>query len=217
MMINMVGLPNINDPVQADPNDLPPPVAMVKNPASGKIERIYKNIENEPLIEKIKRLEEKLESLMGDYSVEADLENIREDKPILKSQMNKEEVRKGDIVLLKDLLESFGRLLKTEYGVIGYLVRSNSEDILKLYGVDSDEDYYYHLKTQGSTIRISSKLVEGAVAAGGGRRWLGESGLLLNNPAETPNNIKVADRVIDEIIASIKTKLIKLENVATSR
>ena len=46
------------DPIIKNPKA--PPVAKIKNPSSGKLENIYKNIENDALINKIKALEGKI-------------------------------------------------------------------------------------------------------------------------------------------------------------
>ena len=45
----------------------------------------------------------------------------------------------------------------------------------------------------------------------GARRFIGEEGSLLKNPAETKENMKVADHAIHEIIYAIHEKLEKLD------
>ncbi len=182
------------------------------NPSSRNIDMIFRNIENEPLIKRIKALEEKLEALLGKRSVEVDLEGMAsgyEKKPdINNKERGTKKSLEDEVSVFKELLDDFNELLETPYGSLGYLVKSNSEDILKIYGVDTDEDYYVQL--EGSTIRISSERLEKAVRVGA-RRFIGEEGSLLKNPAETKENMKVADHAIHEIIYAIHEKLEKLD------
>ncbi len=185
------------------------PAATVVNSASGKIERIYKNIENEPLINHIKALEEKLEILTGVQSVELDIEEIENpEMKDLQTLSPEQAVAKKEEILNK-LLADFGELLKTQYGSLGYLVMSESEQILKLYGVDTDDDYFFDF--EGSTMRISSSKLEKMVAAGGGKRWIGEDALHAKNPAETQDNRKIADEAINRIMQAIKNMLAELQ------
>lgn len=186
--------------------DLPPPTTQVVNPPSFKIDNIYRNIENEPLIKKVKSEEIRLEELLGIDSVDIDLEEAE------KGQQDPSEPKKGTPEWnasveksFKTLLDDFNKLLKTAYGPLGYLVMSDSESIVKLYGVDSDDDYYLYLRS--SIIRVSSKRLEKMVVGGGGRRFIGERGLTIHDPAEITGNMKVADHVINEIISSIRRRL----------
>ena len=107
--------------------------------------------------------------------------------------------------MLSALLGCFQKLIHVEYGPLGYLVKSDSESIIRLYGVDTDEDFY--AMAEGSRIRISSPKLEQMVAVGGGRRFIGEEGLIANDPAETPMNARLSDEAIEEIIGSIKRRL----------
>lgn len=161
------------------------PVKEVVNPSSGKVEKIYRNIEDEPLINKIKALENKLLAVHPDPN---ELYYTDADKKILKT-----------------LLDYFQKLMKVEYGPLGYLVKSDSESIIRLYNVDTDEDFY--AMVEGSRIRISSQRLERMVAGGGGKRFLGEEALIANNPAETPMNARLSDEAIEEIIESIRKRL----------
>ena len=161
------------------------PVKKVVNPSSQKIEKIYRNIEDEPLIDKIKALESKLLAVHPDSN---DLDYTDADKQMLSA-----------------LLNYFQKLVRVKYGPLGYLVKSDSESIIRLYGVDTDEDFY--AMVEGSRIRISSPKLEQMIAAGGGRRFIGEEGLIANDPAETPMNARLSDEAIEEIIGSIKRRL----------
>ncbi|MGI0100400.1 MAG: hypothetical protein ACREBH_01600 [Candidatus Micrarchaeaceae archaeon] len=187
-------------------------MAQITNPSSGKLEDIYRNIENEPLISKIKALEEKLEVLNGEESVELDFEeaeNPNAEDNVQKLSPEQKDVAKKEV--LNELLGNFKDLLKTPYGPLGYLVKSESEQILKLYGVDTDQEFSSMI--EGTKILITSPKdkrffnVEKMVAAGGGKRWLGEAGVALNDPAETQQNERLSDEAIQDIISSIEEKL----------
>ncbi|MCL4374076.1 MAG: hypothetical protein M1360_04205 [Candidatus Marsarchaeota archaeon] len=206
----LIYIPTEPEPVIKNPNV--PPVAQVENPSSGKLENIYKNIENDPLINKIKTLEEKLEVLNGEQSVELDFEEA--ENPDIKDsiqKLNNEQKKTAKIEILNELLNDFNELLKIPYGSIGYLVRSDPEQIIKLYGVDTDRDFSAMI--EGNKIRITSPQnkrffnVEKMVSAGGGKRWMGEGGVTISDPAETPSNEKSSDEALYEIIASIEKKL----------
>ncbi len=199
------------DPVIKNPKV--PPVAKIINPSSGKLENIYKNIENDALINKIKALEEKLELLKGEQSVELDFEEAENPgigKSMQKLSQNQKDAAEKEI--LNELLNDFKELLKTPYGPLGYLVRSEPEQIIKLYGIDTDKDFFTMI--EGSRIRITSPKderffnLEKMIVAGGGKRWFGEAGAVLNDPAETQSNKKTSDNAIHEIIASIEKKLL---------
>ncbi len=196
-----------NSPSLPQDTNLPKPVAQARNPANDKIDNIYRNIENEPLVDKIKSLEEDLEVVRGIPSIELDMEEMtgkrRPKQNLTPQQWNSENVR-----ILKELLKDFTELLKTPFGSLGYLVKSDSEIILKLYGIDSDRIYYYKLK--GSTILISSRQLENMVTAGGSRRWIGE-GHYLYNPAEIESKLPLTDAVVKAIIDSIQKQLSKLQ------
>ena len=199
-----------DEPVAKSPNVNPS--GQIINPSSGKIQNIYKNIENEPLINTIKTKEAKLEILEGEQSVELDIEEAENpDIENSTSGLNKEQKRASERDILNELLLDFKSLLKTPYGPLGYLVMSESEQIRKLYGVDTDQDFL--CMVEGSKIRITSpkdkKLfnVEKMVVAGGGKRWMGEAGSTIIDPAETQSNEKFADEAIQEIISSIENKL----------
>ena len=182
-----------------------PPAAQVTNPSSGKLENIYRNIDNEPLIKQIKELEVRYDELENVQSMERDEVEMEEQQGSTNADIsiNKENERQ----LLSSLLDKFTKLLKSPYGPIGYLVSTDSESIIKLYGVDTDEDYTDMV--EGNRIRVSSQVLEKAIAAGGGRRFIGERGLILDNPAQTPANAKLSANAIGEIIQSIKRKLAK--------
>ena len=136
-------------------------------------------------------------------------ENPDIEKNMLKlSQNEKDTAEKG---ILNELLNDFKELLKTPYGPLGYLVMSEPEQIIKLYGVDTDKGFF--AMVEGSRIRITSPKderffnLEKMIIAGGGKRWFGEAGAVLNDPAETQSNKKLSDTAICEIIESIKKKL----------
>jgi hypothetical protein len=210
-----LAIPTEQDELPIDQNPAAPkPSAQVVNDASQKLDSVYKNIQNEPLIEKIKAREEKLEALLGIETVEDDLKDAeREEKgepDLERVRADPETTKPQQIALFNELLGYFNALLKTTYGPLGYLVKSNSEEILKLYGVDSDDDFY--LKLDRSVIRVSSRRLEQMVIAGGGKRFVGERGLLINDPAETPNNVRVTDEVVSEIISAIKEKVAELQD-----
>jgi len=198
-----------SNPALANEPDMPKPAAEVVNPATQQIEKLYRNIEDEPLIKRIKALEQRLMSITGKYSIEEDVEEIAEelgDKkagPKLEGPDSKN--ADGDrMKILKELLDDFNQLLMIPYGALGYLVSSDSESIIKLYGVDTDREFYAIVG--GSKIRVSQRRLEEAVAASG-RRFIGERGLLINNPAETTSSEKLSDEAINEIIAAIQKKL----------
>ncbi len=188
-----------------------PPAARVSNPSSGKLDSIYKNIENEPLINKIKALEEKLEILSGEESVELDIEEAENPNMEIVNKLKPEQTAAAEKEILNVLLNDFVELLKTKYGPLGYLVKSESEQILKLYGVDTDKAFFSMI--EGSKMMITSPKgkqffdVEKMAVAGGGKRWLGEAGVTLSNPAETQANEKLSDDAIREIITAIRKRL----------
>jgi len=198
-----------DEPIAKDPGVLP--AASVANPSSGKLESIYKNIENEPLINKIKALEEKLEILSGEESVELDVEEAKNPNMDITNKLSPKQTAAAEKGILNELLNDFKELLRTPYGSLGYLVKSESEQILKLYGVDTDKAFFSMI--EGSRMMITSPKgkhffdVEKMEVAGGGKRWLGEAGVTLSNPAETQENGKLSDDAIREIIAAIEKRL----------
>lgn len=203
-----------DEPIVKKPNTAP--IANIKNPSSGKLESIYKNIENEPLIKKIKSAEEELEVIMNIQSVELDIEEA--ENPNLKNiskltKLQKDEMKKA---LLNELKDDFEKLLKIPYGPLGYLVMSESEQILKLYGVNTDDNFFDMV--EGSKIRITSPKdkegfnVEKMIVASGGKRWLGEAGSILNDPAETKQNEQLSSDAIKKIIVSIESMLSNQKN-----
>lgn len=179
----------------------------------GQEKQVYRNIENEPLIDKIKALEDKLEALTGNLSEDeaaAEMEKeIETGKPVPIERRRQNANDIGEVrEILNELLKDFEELLKTPYGALGYLVKSNSEDILKLYGVDTDREFW--TLRGGSAIRLPNAKVRFAVdklTLAGGRRWGPLRGLLVSNPQELPENAKTTDEAIKEIIESIKNKL----------
>ena len=144
---------------------------------------IYKNIEKEPLVHKIKDLEAKLPG------------NLAKEKEITEAQ-------KG---ILEQLLDLFKELLNAKYGPLGYLVTTASEDIVHLYGVDTDEDFcYLH---GGSAIKVNNKRNDRAVMGGGGRKWMWNRTLMISDPEENQINMRMTDEAISEIIAAIEKRL----------
>ncbi len=203
----------VPEPVAKEPGV--PPVAQITNTSTGKLENIYKNIEHEPLINKIKALEVKLEILNGEQSVELDFEEA--ENPDLQDSVQKLSPEQKDAAkneTLNELLGDFRELLKNPYGSLGYLVKSEPEEILKLYGVDTNREF--SVMIEGSKIRITSPYgkryfnIERMVAAGGGKRFIGEAGVTISDPAETQQNEKLSDEAIREIIAAIEKKLSKI-------
>lgn len=186
---------------------MPAPTAQVRNPADERIYNLYKNIENLPLLIKIKKLEERLQILLGISSVELDIEEMEDPQASNKQKPSPEQAKSEHVDVLRELLDDFKELLNTPYGSLGYLVQSDSEAILKMYGVDTDEDYY--LKLKQSIILVSNRKLEEMIVAGGGKRWMGE-GNLLYDPAEISRNLKVTDHAVNEIISSITAKLAEL-------
>ncbi len=171
------------------------------------VSRVNRNIENEPLVRKIKALEQKLIEAMGDK--ESVMEDLKEEQDKLDGKKEGKHVEDVGLErkILEELMDDFTELLKTKYGALGYLVQSTSADIEKLYGIDTDREYYCMI--DGSRIRIPNAKLDPMVAAGSGRRWIGERGLIIDNPAETPANAKITDNVVNEIIDAIQKKLEK--------
>ena len=174
------------------------------------ITAIHKNIQNEPLIKEIKALEVKLLAARGKEreTVMEDIEEIRDkllNRPEEKHTLDKSQ-EKG---ILEQLLQLFKELLKTRYGPLGYIVSTTTSDIEKLYGVDTDQDFYF---LDGSSIRIPNRKLDPAVDAGGGRRlgMFGERGLILYDPSETPLNARITDHAVQEIMDAIQKRLAKL-------
>ncbi len=183
----------------------------------GSERRIYKNIKirKEPLVDKIKALEERLEALAGELSEnEANREleeEIETGKPVpIKRSTQYTENWEKEKPILEELLKDFRGLLKTPYGALGYLVKSDAEDILKLYGVDTEREFW--MLKGGSAIRIPSGkgllgISADKLAASGGRRWAPFRGLLVSNPQELPENAKTTDDAVKDIIEAIKSRL----------
>ncbi len=149
------------------------------NPTS----EIYRNIEGEPLIKRIKNLEKQLPDNFA----------------------KKDFVTSSEKKILNGLLRDFKQLLKTKYGSLGYLTSTTAEDIIHLYGVDTENDFMF--LDGGSSIRLPNKRLDPAVAIGGGKRWIGERGLLIADPEEDAHNLKLTDDAINEIIQAIEKKL----------
>jgi hypothetical protein len=146
--------------------------------------KVYKNIEDEVLVKKIQALESKLTS-------------SHTDKDEAYTTVEKR--------ILKSLLKDFNTLIKTPYGSLSYLVETTSEDIIKLYGVDTDRDFYS--MRQGGNIRVANPTLDKMVGAGGNRRFVGEAGLVISDPAESSANAKITNAAIQKIIDAIKEKL----------
>ncbi|MCL4389223.1 MAG: hypothetical protein M1528_00440 [Candidatus Marsarchaeota archaeon] len=158
-------------------------VGGVTYPPSEEHAKIYKNIEDEPLIWKIKELEARLP------------DGFSRQKETTESQKE----------VLKLLLDDFEKLLKVKYGSLGYLVSTPSEYIVHKYGVDTDEDFCY--LEGGSSIQVRNGALNRMVTGGGGRAWMGERGLLISDPEENQVNIRMTDDAIKEIMAAIKKRL----------
>jgi hypothetical protein len=145
--------------------------------------KIYKNIEDEPLIRKIKNLEKQLPDNFA----------------------NKKNLTDSEKKILGELLKNFKQLLKVKYGPLGYLVSTPAEDIIHFYGVDTEEEFIF--LEGGSSIRIPNRRLDRAVMAGGSKRWMGERGLLISDPQENPQNLRVTDAAINEIIQAIGKRI----------
>lgn len=172
------------------------------------IGKVNRNIENEPLIKDIKALElVLLDAMKSNDSVMEDIREIEEGLDG-KSEDGHKEDKDLQKKILVELLDDFRELLKTKYGALGYLVSSTSADIERLYGIDTDREYY--CMVDGSRIRVPNRVLDGAVESGGGRRWLGERSLIIDNPSKTAANAKITDHAVNEIIGAIQKKLRKL-------
>jgi hypothetical protein len=151
---------------------------------SGWVNKIYKNIEDEPLVRKIKDLEKQLPDNFAKKNSLADNEKQ----------------------ILGELLADFKQLLNVKYGPLGYLVSTSAEDIIHLYGVDTEEDFIF--LEGGSSLRVPNPILD-RMAGTDNRRWVPARGLLVADPAENPQNMKVTDDAINEIINAIESKLSK--------
>ena len=158
-------------------------VGGVEYPPDEEHAKIYRNIENEPLVWKIKDLEAKLPDDFAHQKGTAEPE--RE--------------------VLKRLLDAFRQLLEAKYGSLGYLVSTSSENIMHKYGVDTDEDFCY--LRGGSSILVKSRVLRRMIVGGGGRVWMGERGLLISDPEENPVNMRMTDDAIKRIITAIEKRL----------
>ncbi|MCL5430234.1 MAG: hypothetical protein M1504_02010 [Candidatus Marsarchaeota archaeon] len=190
------------------------PNAKVVNPANLKVEDIYKNIQDETTIGRIKELEEQLERLRGIHTVEDDIKEMESEDEDANSKEPKLDkagstnIKGDETEILSNLLTAFNKLLKSRYGPLGYLVMSDSETIKRLYDIDTDEDFYLGLEQ--SVIRVSSRRLERMVAGGGGKRWIGERSILIHDPDEVQQNARTTERVVMEIIESIQEQLSQL-------
>ncbi len=186
---------------------MPDPVAYGKDPDSLKLKGLYKNIEDNKLIKSIKAIEQQLLDAENKPSVSEDIEEVAEElgdaKPSLHKTGSGNGIGKKN--LLMKLLKDFEELLTVPYGAIGYLVMSDSESIRHLYGVDASTDFY--AMVDDTRIRISSERLGKMIIAGGGKMFLGEGGEILDDPAETSSNEKLADDAINGIIRSIRDML----------
>ena len=171
-----------------------------------KAEMISRNIHGEKLIKKIKDLEETLEGLTNIDSVQRDIKEIEMKQYRKDSTKNKPKKAPESVEgILSRLLECFNELLKTPYGSLGYLIKSDAESILNLYGIDTNDDYY--LKLKSSITRGNNRKLEKVIVGGGGRKWIGEGEATVHIPIQTPENGEVADKVVNQIIKSIHEKL----------
>ncbi len=189
----------------------PKPSALIVDPVSSQTDKLYKNIEDAPLIDKIRALEVRLDELVGIESIEVDeLDPDGKQKSKTAKTSTEAEKEAATKKLLNELLACFAQLVKSPYGALSYLVKTDSESMIKLYGVDSYDDYY--LKLQGSEIKVGSKKLENMVAAVGGERLLGveSNDIAIQDPGETQGNAVIADHIINEIIRSIEGKLEEL-------
>ncbi len=173
------------------------------------ITAIHKNIQNEPLIKEIKVLEIKLLEARG--NADSVMEDIREEEEKFLNKSEEKHIadKSKEKGILEQLLQRLKELLKTRYGPLGYIVSTTSGDIEKLYGVDTDQDFYF---MDGSSIRIPNSKLDPAISAGGSRRlaMLGERGLMLYDPSETPLNARMTQHAVQEIADSIQKRLEKL-------
>lgn len=172
------------------------------------INKVNRNIENAPLIKDIKNLELRLlDAMKSNDSVMNDILEIEDEIDGKHADVHKED-KNLQKQILQELLGDFRELLETKYGALGYLVSSTSADIEKLYGIDTDREYY--CMVDGSRIRVPNRNLDSAIERGGGRRWLGERSLIISNPSESTANAKITDHAVNEIIDAIQKKLHKL-------
>lgn len=167
---------------------------------------IYGNIENEPLVRKIKDEELKLLKALGYESVMEDIEEAVDEANGMAFQKPKEE-KEVQKAMFESLLRDFRSLLGTKYGALGYLVSSDSESIKKLYGIDTDVEFCCRLGQ--SRIKVPNPAIDSVVAAGGGRQWGNLDGrkIIIQDPKETDSDAKTTEQLVNDIIAAIKKRL----------
>ena len=175
---------------------------------------VSKNIVNQKLLDGIFLLEKQLRSVRASES-----ESIKEELGDLKAEIlgkkseeglsNVLAAKKEEVTILDNLSGKFNELLNTKYGSISYLVSSTSASIEGLYHLDEDEDFYRML---GSTIRAPNPVLDGMVAAGGGKRWIGERESIIYDPLETDGNAKIAAEAIRRILSRISSRKVALQN-----
>jgi hypothetical protein len=175
---------------------------------------MHKNIEDQKLLNEIFLLEKQLHSVRASES-----ESIKEELGDLKAEIFRKKSEEGlnrvlsakkeEIALLDNLSGKFNALLNTRYGPISYLVSSTSASIEGLYHLDEDEDFYRML---GSAIRAPNPMLDGMVAAGGGKRWIGERGSIIYDPSETDGNEKIASEAIRRILSRISSRKTALQD-----
>jgi len=150
------------------------------------IRRLHKNLEEEPLVREIKHIEEKLLVRRGDYFKDYTMEERTQ---------------------LKELLKLFEELLQTKYGALNYILKTMPNEIEALYKVNTSIDFTVDLDEV--RMRIPNPVLDGAVAAGGGRSFVGEEPKKVYSPEEDKRNEKVTDKAIEEIVEAIKNILSK--------
>ncbi|HVA82653.1 MAG TPA: hypothetical protein VNF06_00625 [Candidatus Aquilonibacter sp.] len=157
-----------------------PPDKPEKEPQEA-IKRLHKNLEEEPLVKKIKHIEGKLLVRRGDYFKDYTME---------------------EKVQLKELLKLFEELLQTKYGALNYILKTMPNEIEALYNVNTSIDFTVDLDEV--RMRIPNPVLDGAIAAGGWRSLIGEEPKKVYSPEEDARNEKITDKAIEEIVESIK-------------
>ncbi|MDE1827652.1 MAG: hypothetical protein KGH65_00620 [Candidatus Micrarchaeota archaeon] len=145
------------------------------------VKRLHKNLEEEPLVKRIKQIEKGLLVRRGDYFKDYTGDEKRQ---------------------LRELLKLFEELLQTKYGALNYILKTMPNEIEALYKVNTSIDFTVDLDEV--RMRIPNPVLDGAIAAGGGRGIVGEEHKKVYSPEEDKRNEKVTDKAIEEIVESIK-------------
>lgn len=102
---------------------------------------------------------------------------------------------KKDVLLMKELATAFEALSKLKEGPLAYLDITTTEEMIHLYDVDT-EDEFEHLQTEEVGLTGATNPNNYAIIP---------LDIKLKIIKRTPNNIKIADAIVSEIIAALKT------------